>query len=137
MKKLLPILLLLLTACTNQPQACFENTCLDLEIAETTEQKQIGLMNRESLPENSGMLFSYEEEGYYSFWMKNTLIPLDMIWLDEDLEVVHIEHATPCQTEECPSYTSPLPSKYILETNIDFTEENQTKIGDQFLISDF
>jgi uncharacterized membrane protein (UPF0127 family) len=55
---------------------------LFIEIADTPEERQLGLMNRIFIPELSGMLFVFQQPGQYNFWMKNTLIPLDMIWID-------------------------------------------------------
>ena len=72
---------------------CFKDSCFDIEIADSDEERTRGLMYRESLCSGCGMLFVYGEEGNYKFWMKNTLIPLDIVWLDEDLEVVYISNA--------------------------------------------
>jgi uncharacterized membrane protein (UPF0127 family) len=60
---------------------CFEGSCIYVERATTTEEMTIGLMNCTSLPENMGMLFIFDKEGTFKLWMKNTVIPLDMIWL--------------------------------------------------------
>jgi uncharacterized membrane protein (UPF0127 family) len=55
---------------------------ISVEIADTPTERQTGLMNRKSMDKNSGMLFIFEQDGVYPFWMKNTLIPLDMIWIN-------------------------------------------------------
>jgi uncharacterized membrane protein (UPF0127 family) len=99
-------------------QVCFDKTCFKVELAKTSEQRIKGLMDRESLDENKGMLFIYPEEGKYDFWMKNTLIPLDIIWINKNKEVVFINKNTqPCLVEECPAISPPLDAKYILEIN--------------------
>ena len=74
-----------------------KGTIFQLEIADTKEKRETGLMNRRSMPPNRGMLFVFETSGYYPFWMKNTYIPLDIIWLNEDKEVIYIKQdAKPC-----------------------------------------
>ena len=75
-----------------------------VEIAETRSQRQRGLMFRSDLPQNTGMLFDFGEETQLSMWMKNTFIPLDIIWLNSDLEVIYIANAVPCVTEKCDLY---------------------------------
>lgn len=102
---------------------CIEKNCFHIEIAQTAAERQKGLMDRNFLPSQSGMLFVFEEEKPYGFWMKNTLIPLDMIWLDSNKKVVDIAHgAQPCGEEnsainKCPSYTPSTPALYVLEIN--------------------
>ena len=76
---------------------CFDNSYVEIEFATTPEERTIGLMNRTNIPENSGMLFIFDVEGIHKFWMKNTLVPLDMIWLDEKGRIIHIEkNVMPC-----------------------------------------
>jgi hypothetical protein len=133
-------IILSLTGCTQKiaqetqasletTQVCFPSTCVEAEIAETLEEKKTGLMFRESLQEFSGMLFPYDQKNIYTFWMKNTLIPLDIIWI-ADTKIVHIEKATPCTTDPCETYKSETPANHILEVNSGFTEKNNIKIGD-------
>lgn len=87
------------------------------EVARTPEEMQRGLMFRESLCDACGMLFVFGKEGFYSFWMKDTLIPLDIIFIDANLTVVDIFHAVPCAGEPCQTYASGKAALCVLETN--------------------
>ena len=70
------------------------------------------------MPENEGMLFIFEKSGIYPFWMKNTLIPLDIIWLDENQNIVFIKkNALPCKEDPCPSINPNKTARYVLEIN--------------------
>jgi len=89
-------------------------------------------MFREKILPEQGMLFIFEEEGFYSFWMKNTLISLDILWLDEEKRIVHIEHAVPpCQKDPCPSYTPRFPALYVLELASGAADQNKLKLYDR------
>ncbi len=89
-----------------------------VQFARTPEELQKGLMNRPSLPKNSGMLFIFPDETNKSFWMKNTLIPLDVIFISSKGRVNEITTLNPCQeTEICQSYNSKTPAQYVLEIN--------------------
>lgn len=102
-----------------------------VEVAETDDQRMQGLMYRESLPEGYGMYFIFEEEANRAFWMKNTLIPLDMIFIDAEGKIVHIQHdALPCTTLACPNYPSDYPSQYVLEVGGGETEKWNIDVGD-------
>ena len=108
---------------------CFKNVCVSAEIMSTPQEKQQGLMFRESLGELSGMLFVNQREGLYPFWMKNTLIPLDIIWISKDKKVAYIvKNAQPC-LETCDSINPACPAQYILEVNAGFIEKYQIKVG--------
>lgn len=86
---------------------------LSVELARTRAQIMRGLMYRETLPEGTGMLFDYGGMTNISMWMKNTLVPLDMVFADGDGVVVHIvENTVPRSTESIPS---PVPARYVLE----------------------
>ena len=98
-------------------RVCFGDVCFNVEIVDTPTEREIGLMNRESLDENAGMLFIFEYEGYYPFWMKNTLIPLDMIWINSNRTVVDIKNAIPCKEENCPVTYPYGDALYVLEIN--------------------
>ena len=87
---------------------------VELAIDEATRAQ--GLMYRDRLPENRGMLFVFAEPSVQSFWMKNTLIPLDMIWIDGNRRVVHVKHdVPPCRADPCPGYDPGVPAVYVLE----------------------
>ncbi len=127
--------LVFLCSCVTADQTqriCFQSYCFTIEIAQTPEERAKGLMFRESLPQEAGMLFVFEEPGAYGFWMKNTLISLDMVWLDEDMNVVHIEEAVnPCEQVSCPVYYSEVSAKYVLELNAGTVKKIGLKTEDQ------
>jgi len=85
------------------------------EVVDTNESRQRGLMFRKKLADESGMLFIFDYIGKHSFWMKNTLIPLDIIWISDDKKVVDIQTMQPCLTENCASYVPKNDSQYVLE----------------------
>lgn len=87
-----------------------------LELAHTPEQQAQGLMYRESLPEKTGMLFLFDDKGVHRFWMKNTMIPLDMVWMDAEGKVLFVSADTPpCKADPCPSYGPESPAAMVLE----------------------
>jgi len=88
-----------------------------VEIADTATERQQGLMYRESMPANQGMLFVWADEAPRNFWMKNTLIPLDMVWINAAREIVDIKAAEPCRVADCPTYEGQAPAMYVLELN--------------------
>jgi uncharacterized membrane protein (UPF0127 family) len=88
------------------------------ELADTVEERARGLMFRPSLEKNRGMLFTFAEPQQWSFWMKNTRIPLDIIWMDGKKKIVHIERRVPTcsRTDDgCPQYQPNENSLYVLE----------------------
>ena len=87
-----------------------------VELARTPEELSQGLMFRESLPARSGMLFLFPDGGVHKFWMKNTMIPLDMVWMDHDRRVLFVSGQTPpCRADPCPTYGPELPATSVLE----------------------
>lgn len=111
-------------------KVCFGNNCFEVETARTQEERARGLMFRENLSENRGMLFVFEEEGIHPFWMKNTLIPLDIIWIDSNKKIVYISRDTqPCKTEFCQSYNPNKAAKYVLEINGGLADKLNIKEG--------
>jgi uncharacterized protein len=87
-----------------------------VELALTPEDQAQGLMYRESLPPRAGMLFVFDQPAPHHFWMKNTMIPLDMIWMDPSGKVLFISAGTPpCKGDPCPSYGPDSPAASVLE----------------------
>jgi len=110
---------------------CFKENCLTIEIADSQTERLLGLMYRKNLDKTSGMLFVFEEENIYPFWMKNTLIPLDMVWINENQKIVFIkESAQPCKTIICPTTTPDKKAKYVLEINAGLVKKLNINIGD-------
>lgn len=102
----------------SKPQKiCCNNNCFNIEIADNDTSRQLWLMYRESLWLDEWMLFVYTKPWLYSFWMKNTLIPLAWIRLDPNLNIVDIIQMDPCKTEECPLYRPQSEAQYVLEIN--------------------
>jgi uncharacterized membrane protein (UPF0127 family) len=92
-----------------------------------------GLMFRESLPPNRGMLFIHPKENTFHYWMYQTKIPLDMIWMDNDRRIVEMSLDTPlCRSsaKDCPNYGGNFKSKYVLEVNAGIARKNGLKTGD-------
>lgn len=99
-------------------QVCFNDKCFNVELATTSSEQETGLMYRKSLNNNSGMLFIFQQEANHSFWMKNTIIALDIIWLSSDNQVVYVSRDTqPCNSESCPPIIPDNPAKFVLEIN--------------------
>ena len=102
-----------------------------VELAETSEKQALGLMFREEMAEDHGMLFIFPAEGMRSFWMKNTRIPLDILYFDAELKLVSVsENARPCKTRNCPTYPSKGPARYVLELNAGKAAELGVQPGD-------
>jgi uncharacterized membrane protein (UPF0127 family) len=100
-----------------------------IEIAKSSQKKSEGLCCRDSLPDDHGMLFVYDQPGDYRFWMKDTKIPLDMIWIDSNKKIVHIEEDV--QPSSYPkSFGSNDPAQYVLETNAGFVKKYQIQKRD-------
>jgi YVTN family beta-propeller protein len=105
-----------------------------VEVTDDLEESMRGLMFRIHLPWNAGMLFPYSDEEPRTFWMKNTLIPLDMIFIDSSSKIVEMkENVPPCEQEECPTYPSVEPAQYVLEVNAGFVQEKGVKVGDRLV----
>lgn len=105
----------------NQPQMHLQRTALtagihrmEVQIAATPEQRMIGLMYRESMPENEGMLFVFAEPSKQCFWMKNTDLPLSAAFIQDDGTIVNIEDMKPQTTD---SHCSLRPVRFVLEMN--------------------
>lgn len=110
-----------------------QNILINAEIADTEAKRAQGLMHRENLPSSQGMLFVFTNTDQHSFWMKNTFIPLDIVFINEDKRIVDILEALPCENDVCPVYKPKTGVRYALELNKGFTEEHGIKIGDEFI----
>jgi len=100
---------------------------IDIEIADDDEQRMTGLMFRDKMEENQGMLFIFPNESPQSFWMKNTMIPLDMIFINSKMEIVKIHKNTTPYSEQ--TYSSIKPSQYVVEVNAGYTDKFGIKEG--------
>jgi uncharacterized protein len=119
---------------TDTKTLCFTDSCITVEIADTDFLRQQGLMFRDKLDWDKGMLFINEKSGIHSFWMKNTLIPLDVIWIDERMQIVHIASAAPCTKDPCRTYNPGVSSKYVVEVNQGYSLKHNLSIGDKVVL---
>ncbi|MDY6930561.1 MAG: DUF192 domain-containing protein [Halobacteriota archaeon] len=102
------------------------------EVADSSPERNLGLMYRGQLNETEGMLFVFDSERNLSFWMMNMEIPIDMIWLDSNLSIVHIkDNLPPCKGDDCPKYYAPSKAMYVLEVSANFTKRNNVQVGDR------
>ena len=104
------------------------NKAVCLEIPKNTQEKKTGLMHREKLLDNNGMLFSWEKSSKYCMWMKNTLIPLDVAFIDKSFKIKKISQMFP---KSLKSYCANVPVKYIVEMNKGWFKKNNVKVGDK------
>ncbi|MGB5291194.1 MAG: DUF192 domain-containing protein [Lysobacterales bacterium] len=130
---------LMLVACTacasGEPRVELGGKTFKVEIADTAEKQALGLMFRDSMPDDEGMIFIFPNEAPRSFWMKNTRIPLDIMYFDKDLKMVSISADTPpCRVSRCPSYPSTGPAMYVLELNAGKASELGVGPGDVLTI---
>lgn len=123
---------LICTSCMAQePHVVLKGERFYVDLAQTQDEQALGLMFREEMAEDAGMLFIFPVESMRSFWMKNTRIPLDIFYFDGELRLVSVaEHARPCKTRRCPSYPSKGPAKYVLELNAGKSAELGAQPGD-------
>ncbi len=106
---------------------------LTVSIADDEEERKQGLSGVEELSTLEGKLFVFDEEGQYGFWMKDMLIPIDIIWINDNLEIVHIEEDV--RPDTYPTiFNSPVPARFVLETNSHITSTFNIHIGDKVLI---
>ena len=129
------VLLLFPRLALKTTKVCFQSKCFQAEVADNTSTRERGLMNRRHLDDNKGMLFVFEKEGDYPFWMKNTLIALDMIWINQSNQVVFIKkNALSCGQGECNNIVPNQNGTYVLEINGGLAQKNNIKVGDSVVI---
>lgn len=102
---------------------------IDIEIADDDYQRRLGLMNRKEMKENQGMIFIFPRQDWLSFWMRNTLISLDMIFVDENKKIVTIHKNTRILSDT--SYPSSKPARYVVEVIAGFTDKYNIQVGDK------
>ena len=102
---------------------------VDIEVADDDTERMRGLMDRLNLPEFAGMLFIFEKDEPRSFWMKNTFISLDIIYINSNKEIVSIQKYT--QPKTTSSIPSEKPARYVLEVNAGFTDKYGISPGDK------
>jgi uncharacterized membrane protein (UPF0127 family) len=114
-----------------QSNVTIDGFSLTADLALSSEQKEKGLSVKEKLKENEAMLFVFEKPGSHSFWMKDMKFPIDIIWLDSNGKIVHIEeNLEPCPLVfVCPSYTPNTDSQYVLETVAGFIPRHNVSVG--------
>lgn len=116
-------------------QVTVGDTTLDLEVARTPQQRRLGLMYRRSLAENRGMLFLFDSPRVVRFWMKNTLIPLDMIFLRDGRVEKVVTSAPPCEVSPCPSYgMEETAVNQVIELPAGRASELGVQVGDRLMV---
>ena len=137
MRLLLCVLMLVtFTACASgDPSVELGGKNFAVEIADTSEKQALGLMFRDNMEADKGMLFIFPNEAPRSFWMKNTRIPLDIMYFDKELKMVSISADTPpCKVTRCPSYPSKGPAMYVLELNAGAAKKLGVGEGDKLTL---
>ena len=133
-------LLLLLSACASArtPWVEIAGERFQVEVADDDDERARGLMFRDSLPADHGMLFIHDRQEPQAYWMKNTRIPLDILYFDGSRKLVSIQRDVPACTlgNRCPSYPSEGPARYVLELNAGEAARLGLRAGDELLLAD-
>lgn len=107
------------------------NACIRVDIADSDSEREQGLMFRDGLDEDQGMLFIFEKEDIYCFWMKNMNFPLDIIWINKGNKIVDIKKNVPCSQDNLEVLAPNDRALYVLELNAGFADKNNIEIGDR------
>ena len=137
MRLLLSILMIAAcTACSaGGPSVEIGGQSFSVEIADTRQKQTLGLMYRDEMPADQGMLFIFPNEAPRSFWMKNCRIALDIMYFDKDLNMVSASlDAPPCRVSRCPAYPSKAPAMLVLELNAGKAKELGIGPGDRLTL---
>lgn len=129
---LLVTLLILAVGCVRSgPSVVLKGERFFVEVADAPGERNLGLMFRERMAADAGMLFVFEAEAPRAFWMKNTRIPLDILYFNARLVLVSLHrHVPPCRADPCPNYPSAKPAKYVLELNAGTADRLRVEPGD-------
>lgn len=133
--RLLPALTLAIAATCHaaETQITLNGTTFDVDLALTENEQRHGLMGRDALKENQGMLFVYDEPQRLSFWMKEMLITLDILFFDHDGRLLEFfTNTPPCKKEPCTTYTNHSPAQYVLELPAGTARRLELKYNDTF-----
>ena len=104
----------------------------EVEVADDPAERERGLMFRDDMAADHGMIFVHDDEDIQSYWMKNTRIPLDIIYFDHARKLVSVAHAPPCSLgDKCPPFPSDAPALYVLEVNAGTADALGAKPGDE------
>lgn len=112
------------------------------EVADEPSERELGLMFRRSIPKvdfggqlfDSGMWFEFQDDAPRKFWMRNTRIPLDILFIDKNFEIVDIfENVKPCKKDPCETYGPEIPVRYVLEVRAGFVAEKEIEVGNTIL----
>jgi uncharacterized protein len=102
-----------------------------VEVADSQDEREVGLMDRESLPADAGMIFVFDEDNVGGFWMKNTLIPLSIAFAAEDGTILSILDMEPCEADPCEIYDPAVAYRYALEVNQGAFDDWGVAVGDR------
>ena len=102
---------------------------MKVEVAQTPDERTQGLMNRKELKPGEGMLFVFPEPQSLSFWMKNTLIPLDILFFDTEGHFINATQMQPCTQDPCPRYSAEALGQYVIEVGKGFRIKNGIGVG--------
>ncbi|MDA0737830.1 MAG: DUF192 domain-containing protein [Nitrospirae bacterium] len=110
---------------------------LQAEVADTPEGRYFGLAFRESLPKDGGMIFLFEESGLHKVLTGGFQFPIDLIWVDESKQIVHIEEGVqPCMEDPCPWHGPPPENaRYVIETNVGFVQRAEAVVGTDLIFA--
>jgi len=129
------ILLLFLIAsgwgCDNRRPVCIKDACIRAEVARSPQQKAEGLMFRKKLSKDEGMLFVFDQDGIYPFWMKNMNFSLDILWVNQEGQIVEIRKNVPACSLDCEDLIPQKKARYVLEVCAGFTDAHGIEVGER------
>ncbi len=124
----------ILVLASNEARIRISGVTLTVELANTPDEQARGLSGRESLAPDHGMLFVFDHEARWSFWMKNMNFPLDIIWFDSKRQAVFVEqNLKPCSPQACHVYAPSTAAMYVLEANAGFVKTHDIHLGTTFV----
>ena len=117
----------------NAPHIRIAGVTLTVEIAKTSTEQAKGLSGRDKLPADHGMLFVFDHDDFWGFWMIDMKFPLDIIWFNSNRQVVYIQQdLPPCTPPGCPVFEPPVKATYVLEVDAGFVQAHNVTVGTTF-----